>query len=135
MKRIHAIAAAALLLGACTSTETIFTPPETAEGKACVERCQASQTSCRRDQDRRAERDKLQCETEAAKREDQCQAKAPFEYAACLKFAKNDEERKACELDDCTQSACYTSSNYGLCSGDFRVCYQNCGGKITTIER
>jgi hypothetical protein len=135
MKRIQAITAAALLLGACTSTELVFTPPETPEGKACVERCQASQSACRRDQDARAERTRAQCEVESDRREQTCKAKAPFEYAACLKFAKTDEERKACELDDCTQQACYAPSNYGLCTGDFRVCFQSCGGKITTIER
>jgi len=133
--KIQAITAAALLLGACTSTEYVFTPPETPEGKACVERCQASQSSCRRDQDRRAVAAQDQCEAESARREQQCNVKAPIEYAACLKFAKTDEERAACALEDCSQSACHASSNYGLCDGDFRVCYQNCGGKIGIIER
>ena len=134
MKKIQMIVAAALL-GACSTTEYVYTPPETAEGKACVERCQASQTSCRRDQDRRAERDQAKCEGESARREQTCEVQAPIEYAACLKFAKNDAERAACELDDCTREACHASVNYGLCTGDFRVCYQTCGGKIGTIER
>ena len=132
--KIQAIAAAALL-SACTTTEYVFTPPETAEGKACVERCQASQSSCRRDQDARAERIRVRCEAESARREEACTIQAPIEYAACLKFAKTDEERAACALQDCTQPACHASPSYALCDGDFRICYQNCGGRIDLIER
>ena len=132
--RIQAITAA-LLLSACSTTEYVFTPPETAEGKACVERCQASQSSCRHDQDRRAERIRGQCEAESARREEACQVQAPIEYAACLKFARTDEERAACALEDCTQPACHASSNYALCDNDFRFCFQNCGGRIDLIER
>ena len=131
----HVLVVVALLLGACTTTQYVFTPPESAEGKACVERCQVKQTACRRDQDARAERAKAQCEAEAARREDACQIQAPIEYAACLKFAKTDEERKACVLEDCTQQACYPNSDYGLCTSDFNVCFQTCGGKIEIIEK
>jgi hypothetical protein len=133
--RIRAIAAAALMLSACTTTEYVFTPPETAEGKACVERCQASQSSCRRDQDARAERIRARCEAESARREEACVIQAPIEYAACLKFAKTDEERAACALEDCTQPACHATPSYALCENDFRFCYQNCGGRIDLIER
>jgi hypothetical protein len=132
---IRAIAGAALLLSGCTTTEYVFTPPATAEGKACVERCQASQASCRRDQDARAERIRVQCQGEADRRETACQIQAPIEYAACLKFAKTDEQRAACQLQDCTQPACQATSNYALCDNDFRFCYQNCGGTIDLIER
>jgi hypothetical protein len=135
MKNHVIVAGVALLLGACTSTQYVFTPPETAEGKACVERCKATQASCRRDQDVRADRARAQCEAEAARREDACEIQAPIEYAACLKFAKTDEERRACALEDCTQQACYPSPNYGLCSSDFNVCFQTCGGKIDVIEK
>ena len=127
--------ALAALLAACTSTEHVFTPPDTAEGKACVADCQRAQQSCRRDQDRRANRALQQCEAEATRREKQCKMQAPIEYAACLKFARTDEERKACVLADCEQPACHHSPNYGLCDGDFRVCFQTCGGKIDVIER
>ena len=128
------ITAAALLLSACTTTQTVFTPPETPEGRACVVRCQATQTSCRRDQDIRADRARAQCQAESDRREEECEVKAPIEYAACLKFAKTDEERAACKLKECTEQACYPSPNYTLCEGDFRVCFQTCGGKITIIE-
>jgi hypothetical protein len=134
MKLQHALAAA-LLLSACTTTEYVYTPPATPEGKACVERCQASQASCRRDQDARAERIRLQCQAEADRREAACRIQAPIEYAACLKFAKNDEERAACQLQDCAQAACQAVSSYALCDNDFRFCYQNCGGTIDLIER
>ena len=123
----------AALLGGCAK-EYAFIPPSDAEGKACVAQCQVSQTGCRRDQDRRAEAAADQCEVESARREEACTIKAPIEYAACLKFAKNDEERKACVLNDCEQPSCQPSANYGLCAGDYRTCFQSCGGRIEVIE-
>ena len=130
-----AIVAAAFGLAACSTTEYVYTPPQTPEGRACVTECQAQQTACRRDQDARAERGRQRCEAEAQRRETECRVQAPIEYAACLKFAKNDEERAACVLADCTQSSCESAPNYGLCDNDFRVCFQTCGGKVDLIER
>jgi hypothetical protein len=134
MKNNHAIALlAALLLAACAKEYT-FTPPASAEGRACVERCQGSQSSCRRDQDLKADRARTQCEADAARRQEQCQLEAPMEYAACLKFAKTDEDRAACTLRDCDQPACYSSPSYSLCERDYRACYENCGGKVGIRE-
>jgi hypothetical protein len=128
MKNLYAIVAA-LLLGACAKEYT-FTPPATAEGRACVERCQGAQVSCRRDQDQRADRGRQQCQAEADQREDRCKIEAPIEYASCLKYAKSDTERADCRMRDCTQATCMPSPNYGLCDGDYRACYENCGGKV-----
>ena len=125
---------AAMLLAACSTREYVFTPPDTPEGKACVAKCQVNETACRRDQDLRADRARAQCAAEAERRESSCEVKAPIEYAACLKFAKNDEERAACTLQDCTQPACYANPDYGLCGSDYRVCFQSCGGKIGIVE-
>ena len=133
--KIRAIASMAVLLAACSTTEVVYTPPETEQGKACVQRCQADQVACRRDQDVRAERAKHQCQAEADRRESACRIQAPLEYAACLKFAKTDADRAACALEECTQPSCYATPQYGLCEGDFRFCYQNCGGRIDVIER
>ena len=127
--------AVALLLSACSTTEYVFTPPDTPEGRACVAQCQARETSCRRDQDRRAAAAQEACEVESARREDKCEVKSSVEYVACLKFAKTDEDRKACVKEDCTQASCQQAGNYGLCSSDYRVCFQSCGGTIGVIER
>lgn len=131
--RVQAIAVAALLLMGC-AREYAYIPPTDAEGKGCVAQCQTRETSCRRDQDRRAAAAQDACEAEAARRQDKCEIEAPIEYAACLKFAKSDEERKACEIKDCDQSSCQQSGNYGLCSSDYRTCFQSCGGKIEILD-
>ena len=128
-------AAVALVLSACSTTEYVYTPPESAEGRACVANCQAQQQACRRDQDARAERGRQRCEVDSDRREATCRLQAPVEYAACLKFAKDDEQRAACTLADCTQPECTAAPNYALCENDFRVCFQTCGGKIDLIER
>ena len=126
--------AATLLLAACSHTEYIYTPPETPEGKACVERCQAKQTTCRKDQDLKAEKQVARCEDEAHRREMMCNVRAPIDYASCIKLAKTDGERAACRLEDCTQPACQAAPTYGICENDFRICYQSCGGTIRAIE-
>ena len=131
--RVQAIAVAALLLMGCAK-EYAYIPPADAEGKACVAQCQTREASCRRDQDRRAASAQEACEAEAARRQDKCEIQAPIEYAACLKFAKNDEERKACVLDDCDAASCEQSGNYGLCAGDYRTCFQSCGGRIEILD-
>ena len=132
MKKM-AMVVAALMLGACAK-EYAFTPPTTPEGRACVERCQASQMACRKDQDHRADIAQRQCALAAEERKSRCDIQAPIEYAACLKFAKSDEERKACVLNDCEQDSCQQSSNYGLCDNDYRTCFQSCGGKIEVMD-
>jgi hypothetical protein len=121
--------AAALLLAAC-AREYTFTPPATAEGRACVERCQGTQQACRRDQDRRAERLRQQCQDDAERREQRCKLEAPIEYASCLKYGKTEEDRASCRMRECNEAVCEPSANYGLCDGDYRACYENCGGKI-----
>ena len=126
---------AALALSACSTKEYVFTPPDTAEGRACVAQCQTREASCRRDQDRRAAEAQEACEVESARREDKCEIQSNIEYLACLKFARTDEDRKACVKEDCAQPSCQQSGNYGLCSGDYRVCFQSCGGTIGVIER
>ena len=63
------------------------------------------------------------------------QRQSNIEYLACLKFAKTDEDRKACARTDCSQPSCQQSGDYGLCSSDYRVCFQSCGGTIGVIER
>ena len=131
MKKVLFVAA--LLLAGCAK-EYAYIPPADAEGKACVARCQSAQAECRAAQDRRAEAAAKQCEAEAARKQGVCEVQAPIEYAACLKFAKNDEERKACMLDDCERESCGRSASYGLCADDYRTCFQSCGGRIEILD-
>jgi hypothetical protein len=131
MKQAMMIAAALLpvLLGACAK-EYVYTPPSTPEGRACVQRCQTDQQTCRRGQDRRAEAAAEDCRATAERRELKCEAEATVEYMACLKYAKTDADREACTKESCEPDACTPSPNYSLCDGDFRVCFQSCGGTI-----
>lgn len=131
MKRIAIVASALLplLLGACAK-EYVYTPPATPEGRACVQRCQTDQQACRRRQDQRAEAAAADCRATAERRELKCEAEATVEYAACLKFAKTDEERKSCAKESCDPDACTVAPSYGLCHDDYRVCFQSCGGTI-----
>ena len=50
-----ALAAFALVLSACSTTEYVYTPPDSAEGRACVARCQDQQQACRRENERAAQ--------------------------------------------------------------------------------
>ncbi len=131
--RIQAIVAAALLLAGCAK-EYAYIPPTDAEGRACVARCQTAQTDCRRAQDRRAADAQDLCEAEAARREDKCEIEATVEYAACLKFAKTDADRAACDKKDCTPPSCQKSGDYGFCASDYRTCFQSCGGTIDILD-
>lgn len=128
MKRI-AIVAAALVLGACAK-EYVYTPPTSPEGRACVQRCQTDQQACRHTQDRRAEAAAHDCRATAERREMKCETEATVEYMACLKYAKTDADRAACAKESCEPDACTPSPSYGVCDGDFRVCFQTCGGTI-----
>jgi hypothetical protein len=128
MKRV-AIVIAALLLGACAK-EYVYTPPSTPEGRACVERCQTQQQACRREADRRAAASAEYCRTQAERQELKCEAEATVEYLACLKYAKTDADRQSCSKASCEPDSCDVAPNYSLCDGDFRVCFQSCGGTI-----
>jgi hypothetical protein len=123
------LAAAALLLSAC-ATEYTYTPPATAEGKACVGKCQGTQQACRDQQDTRASRARRQCEEESDRREEKCEVEASADYLACLRYARTEDERKACQKRTCDASACSDAPHYSLCDSDYRACYENCGGKV-----
>lgn len=126
---------AALVLSACSTTEYIYTPPATPEGRACVERCSVAQTACRKDQDEKAEKQLARCEEESHRREMVCTLRAPIDYATCLRLAKTEAQRAACAQEDCEQPACQVSPSYAMCSNDFRVCYQTCGGTVRAVEQ
>ena len=133
--RINAglVATLSLLLGAC-ATEYTYEPPASAEGKACVARCQSRQNACRADEQDRAAEQQHRCKVESARRQEQCEHDAQIDYDACLKYSKTDADRNACKKNACGQDACYSSANYGQCDGDYRVCFQSCGGKIGILK-
>jgi hypothetical protein len=125
--------ALALLLLAC-GPEYVYTPPQTADGQACVAQCQATQTGCRASQKGRAEAAAAQCQAEMTQRSNQCEQAKSAEYASCLSYARSDAARNACDQDrkrhSCDQPACLGTASYERCDADYRGCYQACGGQV-----
>lgn len=107
----------ALLAFGCAK-EYVYSPPTTAEEKACVASCQNNQQSCRSNEQQRYTNAKTQCEREA-----------DIEYTSCLKYAKTDVDRAGCD-----KKGCYNSANYAFCDSEFRDCYQNCGGTVGVMK-
>jgi hypothetical protein len=127
------IAGLALALCGC-ATEYTYTPPTTAEGRACAGHCQDTQMSCRVAQDRRRDGEMEQCKSESAQKQSQCEHDSQIEYDACLRYAKTDADRKGCHKQSCDQPGCFASSSYDLCDSDYRACYQNCGGTVGVLK-
>ena len=127
------IVAMTLALCGCV-TEYTYSPPTTAEGRACVAHCQDNQMGCRISQDRQRDAAFEQCKTESAQKQSQCEHDSQIEYDACLRYAKTDTDRKACRRQSCDQPGCYSGSNYDLCDSDYRACYQNCGGTVGVLK-
>jgi hypothetical protein len=125
--------ALALLLGAC-GPEYVYTPPQTADGQACVAQCQATQAGCHANQKSLAEAAAAQCQAENTRRYNQCEQANNAQYASCLGYARSDAARNACEQDlkhhNCDQPACLAGASYGRCDADYRGCYQACGGQV-----
>jgi len=127
------IVATVLALCGC-ATEYTYSPPTTAEGRACVARCQDTQMRCRVTQDRRRDSAFEQCKVDSAQKQSQCEHDSQIEYDACLRYAKTDADRNACHRQSCDQPGCYASTNYDLCDTDYRACYQNCGGTVGVLK-
>ena len=137
---------AAFIVTAC-ATEYQYTPPASEDGKRCVQQCQLTQGSCRNSQFQNASVAQQQCESAAVEKVahcrtiadieyDRCQQESQIEYQACLKYSNNRSAclRKSCQKKHCSKPSCYLSANYEFCDSEFRVCYQNCGGKVRIME-
>jgi hypothetical protein len=95
-----------------------FTPPATAEGKACIEKCDEKQDSC-----------SSQIKEKADKKFEDCENKNKQEYDSCLKYSSN---RATCIPNEkvCIHDFVSTSS----CEEKYRTCYQNCGGTVEILK-
>lgn len=126
--RFLSVVAAIFLVGlvsACGPTyQTVhdFTAPATAEGKLCASQCQTIQNHCRAT---------CSAQTSACESKMKLDAMQEFErYAQQQRAAGKAVERTASWYEHpfaCSSSACANS-----CGDDFRVCYANCGGKVTS---
>lgn len=104
-----------IALGACAAPETknfVFTPPGTAEGKACVESCKDTLNACTALEERA--------------------------YQSCLKDRKFDTRiyencahaRDPFEQGICRQPALCPAPNFARCEGEYRACFVACGGRV-----
>jgi hypothetical protein len=101
-----------VILGGCGAsyrTEYRLTPPADPSGLACVQRCAAQQTTCKRRLDAAVEDDYQLCEVKAREESLQCQVSGR----------------------PCQQDVCYRQdADDDACGGPFRECYQACGGTV-----
>ncbi|MGD9887655.1 MAG: CagY family CD-EC repeat-containing protein [Halothiobacillaceae bacterium] len=107
--------------GPVYSTQYRYTPPLDANGKMCVNQCVNNRDMCR-----------MMEETRAMQEQAQCQQYAAMRYSMCLSNAKTEQERRNCERMNrgyCSRTA-YTEH----CEESFRLCFQNCGGKIDSFQ-
>lgn len=129
------------------ATEYTYAPPITMEGKQCVQQCQTTQSSCRNLQSQNALASRQQCEstssaafsqcdTETNAKYNQCQQESQQDYNSCLKYASNRAtcRQKICFKESCYKPSCYQSADYSYCDGEFRSCYQNCGGTVGVMK-
>lgn len=112
-------------LSACGPTYQTFhdfTPPASAEGRMCVSQCQNIQNHCRAT---------CSAQLNACQSKVRLDAQLDYErYAQKQREAGKPVERSPSWYErpfSCSSSACTNA-----CEGDFRVCYTNCGGRVTT---
>lgn len=92
-------------------TQYTYQPPASPEGKNCMLQCDNIKQQCRTNEDYRYRA----CESE--------NRVARLEYSNCIS-----EKRDHC-FD---RSQFCGSRNYKRCDADYRICYQNCGGIVTS---
>lgn len=116
MKNILAVIAALLVVscGPIYETNYRYTPPSDPLSRSCVTQCLADKGQCRNTADLKAENQRLRCELDA--RDD---------YERCLSNSQGEQGRSACSRRTCSDNA-----QYGQCEGDYRTCFQSCGGII-----
>lgn len=113
-------------------TFTSYDPPVDQAGQHCISSCLDLKTLCRREKDLEVR----QCRVDA--REDAAERTRELERTFHLELARY----AAGALETLLQTPQAASPNYAACSrtdsqlesrcgGDFDICYQTCGGRIT----
>ena len=121
MKRLLVAMLLALVAVACGpiySTEYNYRPPADDQGRACIAQCNAGKTTCRSNADLKAENERLRCEQDASS-----------EYRRCQNRAVNDAARA-----ECVERSCNFEADTGICEGDYRICFQSCGGVVESRQ-
>jgi hypothetical protein len=121
--RVLVVAALTLAAAACGpfySTEYNFIPPSDPHSRACISQCNSDKTQCRANAQASAENEQLRCQVDAGN-----------DYERCLNKAGNDDARKKCSKRSCYANA---DSANAICDGDFRGCFQSCGGTVESHQ-
>lgn len=108
--------AAFLLLVGCGpvyKTEYTYRPPQSPQGQTCIMQCDNIKRQCYIHEDFRVRA----CEDE--------NRIARLEYERCLSM----------NYDRCWDLSVFCSSaDYAHCDEEYRICYQNCGGLVSSRE-
>ncbi len=105
-----AMLTAMLMLAGCGpmyETQYSFVPPENESARACIFQC---------------ENGKLQCHQLEEMKEENCENRADRDYYRC-----KDRGEKYCYRESC-------SVDYERCEGQYRSCYQACGGRVESRQ-
>jgi hypothetical protein len=118
--RVVAMVVAASMLFGCGpvyNTTYSYTPPKSAEGRACTFQCNQIQIQCQQLEDM----NRARCEDEAQRRQRQCE------------WDLRVTEGRKPKWYECGNDSCY--ANYARCEQTYRACYQSCGGQISADTR
>lgn len=96
-----------------------YIPPADTSGKQCLNQCLSIRELCRSSAENRASQERAAC-----------QQNATFAYVACMATAKTDSERSRCSA----HSSCDRAADTSSCDHEYRLCYQNCGGTVTSRQ-
>ncbi len=98
--------------GPMYETRYNLTPPPGQMGQVCVNQCDQIRLQCMQGEDLRVQN----CETQ--------NRLARLEYEQCRQRG----------YSDCYEDTTWCSADYEPCEGQFRQCYQNCGGKVESYQ-
>lgn len=122
------------LITACAPIEYTYTPPATQEGKQCVTQCQQTQGACRNNEYERAQDEYPVCQREADYKYQDCEMQSQADYTACLRYANTEKDQDNCSQSTCFKDMCSSTPDFDFCDSEFRMCYQNCGGKVGIMK-
>ena len=119
-KKLTLLALALFALSACGpiyNTEHKYHPPQNMEGRYCVNSCDMMRQSCING-----------CKD----RQNNCEILAnTMDSMMCMQHGKCPKKKKWYESDE--HRKCSSSNCKSNCSGQYRRCFENCGGVIEPI--
>lgn len=115
MKRIIFVLSFLSACGPIYSTDYNFSPPRSAEGRACVFQCEIGRQQCN--------------EIEGLK-QDRCEHYSDQELYDCERDIRRRKGREP-KWYECSSRSCDADSD--RCDQSYRYCYQACGGEVNQV--